>query len=242
MVIANPRGLDTQRVEQRALPPITVDDEWERAKIGLGSISATKLAENGEASLGRIIPALREGFDIFYLVCHGALVDGEPLLWLEDENGAIARVRGMDLVLRLKDMLRPPRLVVLASCQSAGVGGQARSDDKGALAALGPKLAEAGIPAVIAMQDSVRMDTAAKFFTVFFRELAQDGQIDRAMAVARSAVHNDQPDWSVPVLITRLKRGRIWYEHDTVGTASFKRWDSVLSGHRHIRLHADSWS
>ena len=80
VAIANPRGLGEQHVEQRLLPPIPVDVEWARAKTGLGTISATKLAENGEASLDRIIAMLREGdgFDIFYLVCHGALVDGDP--------------------------------------------------------------------------------------------------------------------------------------------------------------------
>lgn len=227
VVIANPKGLGSQRVGDRAFAPINVGAEWERAQSNLGSIATQKLAENGEASLDRLSNKLREGFDILYLVCHGALVRGEPLLWLEDDDGSIARIKGIDLVLRLKDMLRPPRLVVLCSCQSAGVGEQARSDDKGALVSLGPRLAEGGIPSVIAMQDNIRMSTAATFFSIFFRELMMDGQIDRAMAVARSAIRACD-DWWVPVLITRLKRGRIWYEHDGSAAAQFQKWQGLV--------------
>ena len=103
-----------------------------------------------------------------------------------------------------------PRLVVLASCQSAGVGDDRRSDDGGVLAALGPRLAEAGVPAVLAMQGDVSMATSRRFMPVFFRELQRDGQIDRAMAAARGAVR-DRHDWWVPALFMRLRSGRIWY-------------------------------
>jgi len=54
------------------------------------------------------------------------------------------------------------------------------------------------------------MDTAARFMPLFFSELQKDGQIDRALAVARGLVR-DQPDWWVPVLFMRLKSGRLWY-------------------------------
>jgi hypothetical protein len=74
------------------------------------------------------------------------------------------------------------------------------------------------VPAVIAMQSDVRMNTASKFFPAFFEELVKDGQIDRAVAVARAAIAAC-PDWWVPVLITKLKFGRIWSEHG--GEAGF---------------------
>lgn len=228
VAIASPAGLESQRVGDRILSSVDAEGEWSRLSSCLGQIGKEKLSQNGRASLNQIATRLREGFDIFVLVCHGALVDGEPLLWLEDEAGRVARVMGIDLVFRLKDMKDPPRLIVLCSCQSAGHAEQARSNDKGALAALGPRLAEAGIPAIIAMQDNVRMDTAASFLTVFFRELMEDSQIDRAMAVARSAVHRDYDDWWVPVLITRLKRGRVWFEQDSTSGDSFRRWNGLM--------------
>jgi hypothetical protein len=103
--------------------------------------------------------------------------------------------------------------VVLASCQSAGKG----AGD--VLSALGPRLTEIGIPAVLAMQANLRMDTAAKFIPLFFTELQKDGQIDRALSVARGLVR-EQPDWWVPALFMRLKSGRLWY---TPGFADAKK-------------------
>jgi CHAT domain-containing protein/SIR2-like protein len=228
VAIASPRGLENQHAGGRDLPPIDVNAEWTRASASLGEIPAKLLAGGGRASVDHIVGELREGADILYLVCHGALVKGQPLLWLEDEEGNVARVPGVDLELRLKDMLVPPRLVVLASCESAGAGGERGSNDEGALASLASRLAAAGVPAVIAMQHSVTVDTAASFFSTFFRELRRDGQIDRAVSVARSAVRN-RPDWWVPVLITRLKRGRLWFEHDSLSPRSFGQWNGIMS-------------
>jgi hypothetical protein len=151
------------------------------------------------------------------LVCHGALLDdrehkrSQPFLWLENESGGIDKVAGEKLAARIGQMRDRPLLVVLASCQSGGRGEEALGD-RGELVSLAPKLAEAGVPAVIAMQGDIRMKSAEKFFPCFFEELLKDGQIDRAVAVARAAI-SERLDWWVPVLITRLKHGRIWSEH-----------------------------
>jgi transposase InsO family protein len=150
-------------------------------------------------------------------------------LWLERQDGSAQVVTGSDLVDRMRD-LQPairPRLVVLAACQSAGEGAatagarqvyEASSNDQGALAALGPRLAEAGVPAVIAMQGDVLMSTVAAFMPVFFRELLKDGQLERAMAAARGAVRA-QPDWWAPVLYTRLKDGLLYMPGEAVPAA-----------------------
>ncbi len=64
------------------------------------------------------------------------------------------------------------------------------------------------MPAVIAMQGNLTTETASVFMPTFFTELRRDGQVDRAMAVARGTVR-DRPDWWVPVLYMNLKRGHI---------------------------------
>jgi hypothetical protein len=48
------------------------------------------------------------------------------------------------------------------SCQSGGPGDDQRSADRGALAALSPRLAEAGVQAVLAMQGNISMTTVAR--------------------------------------------------------------------------------
>ncbi|MCP4372700.1 MAG: CHAT domain-containing protein, partial [Deltaproteobacteria bacterium] len=153
---------------------------------------------------------------------------GTPHLWLEKESGDADVVNGDNLVTRLKELQERPRLVVLASCQSAGSGVEARSGDEGALAALGPRLAEAGIPAVLAMQGNITMQTVAQFMPTFFSELQRDGQIDRAMAAARGAVR-DRPDWWMPVLFMRLKSGRLWYTPGFAGEkGGLEKWPALI--------------
>ena len=79
------------------------------------------------------------------------------------------------------------------------------------LAALGPRLAqEAAVPAVLAMQGKVAMATVAAFMPEFFSQLAVNGQIDRALIAARTAVSN-RADWWMPTLFMRLRSGCLWY-------------------------------
>jgi hypothetical protein len=218
VVIANPSNLASYQ-----LAPVDVAGELERARAGLGQIATSALpAENTRATLNNLLEALRDGqADILYLACHGSLVKGEPWLWFEDDAGQVARVSGNELATRVRELAERPRLIVLASCQSAGTG----AGD--ALTALGPRLAEAGIPAVLAMQGNISMETVARFMPQFFAQLQRDGQIDRALAVARGAVR-ERPDAWMPALFTRLKSGRIWYVPGFSGSAQeFEHWESL---------------
>ena len=55
------------------------------------------------------------------------------------------------------------------------------------------------------MQDDMRMSSMAKFIPVFFSQLLEHGQVDKAAAVARQAlIQANAPDWWVPVLYLRL--------------------------------------
>ena len=137
------------------------------------------------------------------------LVDGEPQILLEQADGTGVWMAGQELVTRIDELQERPRLVVLVSCQSAGKGTDPTTQDDGALSGLGPRLAEAGVPAVIAMQGNLSMATAAVFMPEFFAELRRDGQVDRAMAVARGTVRA-RPDWWMPVLFMSLKSGLLW--------------------------------
>jgi hypothetical protein len=203
VVIANPSDLTAFR-----MAPVDVDAERKRAKESMGEIRIDGVT--GPDTFTNLMDRLREEFDILYLVSHGVLDKGEPTLWLESASGTSARTPGRDLADRLGELRRPPRLVVLASCQSAGTGDDSHVGEGGVLAALGPRLSEAGIPAVVAMQGNISMETAERFMPVFFRELRRDGQVDRAMAAARAEVR-DRPDVWVPALFLRLNSGRIWY-------------------------------
>jgi hypothetical protein len=202
LVISSPSNLG-----EYSLAPIDVAAELARARENLGVVTATALpdaASGLRATLENLLTHLHDGYDILYLVCHGTLKDGEAWLWLEDSQGQVARLSGSELFQRLREIDAHPRLAVLVSCQSAGDG------EGDALAAIGPRMAEAGVPAVIAMQGNLTMETAAQLMPTFFAELQRDGQIDRALSMARGQVRQ-RPDYWMPALFMRLKSGRIWY-------------------------------
>lgn len=223
VVVANPTDL----VSKWGLVPIAPADEarvasalTEGARLGGRPIRQRRL--QGAASIYNIVTSLREAHaDILCLICHGTLTpEDDPRLLLEQEDRTGVLVHGRELVERLRDMTQRPRLVVLGSCESAG-------DLQGrAMAAIGPRLAAAGLPSVLAMQGRIGVESALRFLTRLFTELVRDGQIDRAVAVARSDIR-DRADWWMPVLFMRLKTGRLWPSAQV--EAPFERWDALVS-------------
>ena len=110
------------------------------------------------------------------------------------------------------------------------------------LAALGPRLAEAGVPAVLAMQGNISVATISRFMPVFFRELQRDGQIDRAMAAARAAVR-DRHDWWAPALFMRLRSGRhLVRPRLRQPSETFEKFPALVNEIRKRTVHADARS
>jgi formylglycine-generating enzyme required for sulfatase activity len=154
-----------------------------------------------------LIKSMR-GTDIVYLVSHGTFSrkDGTAALVLQDEDGEAKVIKVDELTRRIRELERPPRLVVLASCQSAGDGDPLQLGQGSTLAT---RLAEAGVPAVVAMQGLISMKTVEAMMPTFFRELLRDGRIDRALAIARGEVRDHHDGW-MPALFMRINDGRLW--------------------------------
>lgn len=234
VVISSPTDVTQSVVDGAALEALDVPAQVARAQAAFAGMQVQTLASGGSATLEGIMERMRAGCDILYLVCHGALSDGEPQLWLETETGAADVVWGKDFVARVSELTQVPLLIVLASCQSAGTGKVNLDAQRGALAALGPRLAEAGVPAVVAMQGNVSVQTADAFMSKFFQELARHGQIDRAMAVARGSVRGQADHW-MPALFMRLKSGLLWYTPGFADDPHFKKWPAVINNiHRNL--------
>ena len=217
------------------LAEVDLAGEVERATSALTGTRVTVAGQDQPLTSKLLVERLRAGVDILYLVCHGALSrkTQEPVLYLQKENGEVDLARGGDLAERISEMPQPPRLVVLASCESAGKESGTTADDKpAAQSSLAPLLAEAGVPAVLAMQGKISMETVKQAMPVFFKELLDDGQIDRAMAVARGVVRDRADSW-MPALYLRLKGGRIWYQPGFTGAEDeFRKWRSICSSVR----------
>ena len=223
VVVSNPTDVET-KWRQPALDP---DAEYSRAVAALApppggrKIAVTRLG--GTASVYNIVSKLRNNYsDILYLACHGTLTqDGEARLLLETDDGTGEMVKGEHLVERLGGIGDPPRLVVLASCMSAGTG------DGVALTAIGPRLVQAGVASVVAMQGDITFESADKFMRRLFMEIARDGQIDRAVAVARSDIR-EEPGWWQPTLFTRSRTGSLWPRRPMDGV-TFDLWEAVVT-------------
>lgn len=204
--------------------------EIDRARRALTGIESTILGDTAPLTLANLHAAIKEEVDIVYLVCHGAMPNARPCLYLQKEDGTAHPVPGSELAAPIGEFKTAPRLVVLASCESAGTEAGAFSNTEAAHSALAPLLADAGVPAVLAMQGKISMDTIERAMPVFFRQLLVDGQIDRALAAARFAVRDHRDHW-MPALFLRLKSGRIWYEPGFGGgsKSEFEQWKSICS-------------
>lgn len=158
------------------------------------------------ASLDDLRKQLYAGYDVLVLVAHGRLVEGQPWLFLVNEQQRVARQSGNDLVTMLKSLgERCPRLVVLISCAGAG------DDDRQPFTALGPLLAQSGPPVVIAAYGNLSLETAEHSLPTLFRDLRLYGQIDRALNAARlAAKQHNRSDWWALTLFSRLRDCRLW--------------------------------
>ena len=221
------------------LAPVDFTGESQRIRKSLGDVDARVLGGPDDPfTLDRLLALLRDGIDILYIVSHGAFArsTGLPSLFLQGEDGGLRATKGDELAVRISELKVGPRLVVLASCQSAGDGGDVASSHRGSVqSTIAARLGDAGVPAVLAMQGFITMATIERMMPVFFTELLRDGQIDRALAVARGVVRERDDHW-MPALFLRLSSGKIWYNPGFVGGKAEATWKRLLKPVREGKL------
>ncbi len=140
---------------------------------------------------------------------------GQSFLYLENDDGSLAPAPDDEIVRRLAAFEGIPRLIFLAACETA----RRDPEDPHPFVSLGPKLVEAGFPAVVAMQEKVPIDLARRLTHFFYHNLLQHGLIDRALNQSRKFLQSEQhSDWAIPVLFMRLPGGRL-FEANPVRTA-----------------------
>jgi hypothetical protein len=211
LLVAAPTNVDEYAPQGRGLAKVDLPGELERARSALADIDQVVELTEQQAGLAPLLQAVNKGVDVLYLVCHGALSDGVPQLYLEKSDRAVDVVDGRLLAERFSELDRRPTVVALCSCQSSTRGDELWTADDGELSALGPRLARAGVAAVVAMQGNISMASAQSFFPKFFGELQEHGEVARASAAARRELV-ERPDWWSPVLFSRLRSGRTYYE------------------------------
>ena len=196
-VIASPK-----EIGDYGLDPIPAQ-ECQSLHAALDSLPEIKVTylETGAPSrptLNEIRRLLADGFHFVYFLCHGAQMPAGTVLYLEKEDNKVDPAEAERLVETFKVLKNPPSFCFLAACESAA---RTRVD---AFMPLGPALVEDGsLQAVVAMTERVGLRTAQQFAHQFFTRLLTHGIVDLAVNEARALVQ-DEWDWGVPVLFSRL--------------------------------------
>ncbi len=206
VVISNPSDL-----EKYNLPLAKIEVEKQALDEAFATVVPGKVKVDylePPATLSCIEDALRDGdYQILHILSHGAFNSRthETALYLEDADQRARRVGDSDFAAMLARKGIQPHVVVLAACQSA------TRTSADAFRGLAPKLIAAGVPAVVAMQDFVTVQSARLFSGEFYRRLLEHDTVDLAANEARDKLlTEDRHDAAVPVLFMRLQDGRLW--------------------------------
>jgi hypothetical protein len=212
VAIANPSNLGRWRLQ-----PIEVDYEMALLRQALEGLNVELIEVPQPCTLEALEEGLRKGPHILHLIAHGKYRQADRkavifmanrynlvrLMYADKHRNIFAR-QLTDANWREEDKLR---LVFLASCETA------TRDRTDAFRGFAPKLVDAGVPAVLAMQDLVAVDTAREFTRVFYRQLLQHGQVDLATNQARAALLTGEFTGAhIPVLFMRLEDGQLLAE------------------------------
>ncbi len=132
---------------------------------------------------------VREGIEgtpahLFHFIGHGVFLAGQGYLLLEHPTAKYEQYSGE----RLAHLLQAQptiEVVFLNTCQGAV------SDDHRAFHGLAPRLVQAGLPVVVAMQDRISNKPALLFSEVFYRFIGRGFSPAFAVQKGRQALFND---------------------------------------------------
>ncbi len=212
VAIANPDNL-----AEYQLAEIDNDQEWQLLQEATADQDDVELTLMDQpCTLSALEGKLKEGYHILHFIGHGAYREkdgrGQAALYMADEQNQVKLAYDEDVAGMLarqladSDLLTDDklRMVFLASCQTA------TRSPADAFRGLSPRLVAAGVPAVVAMQDLVPVETARQFASTFYRQLLDHGLVDLASNEARSALLTEKlPGAAIPVLFSRLRLSQL---------------------------------
>lgn len=146
---------------------------------------------------------------VIHFIGHGDFDAGstDGALVFQDKSSAPVLYRASDLADLIGNRISL-RLVVLNSCQGTVATVQRR------MAAVASSIFGLGIPAVVAMQNDVRDDTAQAFARLLYSGIAVGEPLDEVLAGARRellvATNPPTPEWITPVLFLGTKDANVF--------------------------------
>jgi hypothetical protein len=148
---------------------------------------------------------------IFHFIGHGSLKDENRqdtgLVALVDSFGS-ADLVSADYFSELFNRFKPG-LVVLHTCESGALSSSA------AFVGIASRVVQMNVPSVVAMQFEVSNATAQRFALEFYRRLAENEPVDKAVQEARRYIALSSPgygsrDFATPILFMSIREGRLF--------------------------------
>jgi hypothetical protein len=157
------------------------------------------------ARLTELRETLDEGgpFHVLHYLGHAESSKDEGVLLFERPDGSAERVNATNLAEKLRDFTKL-RLLVLNACRTARSTASSEGNPFGSVAAA---LVSAGFPVVLAMQEVISDRAAITLSRTLYRKLALRQPIEKALAEARHAMYDLDPqrfEWAVPSLFVRI--------------------------------------
>jgi hypothetical protein len=169
-----------------------------------GKIGRLQILEDTTSS--KLQAALHEPFDVLHYMGHGAFRDQRGYLILENAEGYASWIEAETIA----DLVRNTsvRLLLLNACDTA-----ISSPDE-SLIGVAHAAHAAGIPAVIAMQQSIMDQDAAEFAQAFYEAFVTLKPLETCLSAGRIAVKakvgNDSMEWAIPVMFSNAPSGTLY--------------------------------
>lgn len=205
VAISNPSNL-----ADWGMAPVNVAEERKTIQSALGKLKRegkVKLSFLTKVTTSNLRKRLREGYHVFHFIGHGGFRENPGgILYIEDEQG---RCKIIDETSFQALFLDNPttKLAILSACKGA------KGSSTRPFVGMAHNLVRRGLPAVIAMQYSIRMTTNRLFVGELYAALASGWPVDACVSEARKAIFMDvgpaRRDWGIPVLFMRARDGRV---------------------------------
>lgn len=166
------------------------------SRAGRTRISHVELVEN--ATYQKLLEAIAKEFDLIHFMGHGEFKDNKGFLIFEGEN----RVADWCEAEIIGDRVRNARvsLMVLNACKTA----ISSLDDT--TIGVANAVHKAGVPSVVAMQQSIKDSIAPLFAESFYTSLTKGHSLEKCMTAARltskNAQRNEGVEWAIPALFS----------------------------------------
>lgn len=196
--------------------PLDLEAEQRRLAEVSGDGSQVKVDFLPKATLGALVERLQgERFHALHFMGHGGFEarSRRAALLFETARGLAEAVTGNALANDLQGQSWL-QLVVLNACHS---GDHRATESNDPFIGVATTLVQSGLPAVVAMRDSISNRGATAFGKSLYYSLVQGDPIDTAVTQARRSISPNATtslEWSVPMLFLRSGDGRLFAAPD----------------------------